>query len=240
MIGQFFAHHPLQAIIEAGLEGELGRLDVDSDAKPTAARILLGCYAVFGGDASAAADLVRGLNAPVELVPPNDQSWRDLFVDIYGSRLSDRPMRTFATHRLRRLDLAPMMRVSAPFKVCPLNLELAEQLACDELRPNGLSTYANAGDLLSRGAGFGVVHGDRLASAATSYTRSSTRIEVAISTHPDYRGRGLAQAAAAAMLDWCLSRKLQPEWSASNPVSKRLALRLGYRPAQLCDIFYLE
>lgn len=242
MIGQLFAQHPLRAVIDAGLEGELGTLDVDSVDKPTVARLLIGCYAILAGDASApaAADLIQGLDAPLEFVPPNDQAWRDLLIDTYGVRLSDRPMRTFATHRLSRLDLAPMMQVSAPFQVRPLSLELAQQLACEELRPNGLSTYADAADLLRRGAAFGVVDGDRLASAATSYTRSSSRIEVAIATHPDYRGRGLAQAAAAAMLDWCLSRRLQPDWSAANPVSKRLALRLGYSPAQLCDIFYLE
>jgi hypothetical protein len=38
----------------------------------------------------------------------------------------------------------------------------------------------------------------------------------------------------------CLRRGLLPEWSASNPVSKRLARSLGYRPDVLCDIVYYE
>jgi hypothetical protein len=46
--------------------------------------------------------------------------------------------------------------------------------------------------------------------------------------------------AAAAMLAACLERGLRPEWSAADPISKHLAISLGYRPAALCDIFYLE
>jgi len=36
----------------------------------------------------------------------------------------------------------------------------------------------------------------------------------------------------------CLRRDLRPEWSAANPVSKRLARSLGYRPGPLCDIVF--
>jgi hypothetical protein len=42
------------------------------------------------------------------------------------------------------------------------------------------------------------------------------------------------------MLRKCLEAGLRPEWSASNPVSKRLALDLGYRPAALCDVFFFR
>jgi len=37
----------------------------------------------------------------------------------------------------------------------------------------------------------------------------------------------------------CLENGLRPKWCASNPISKRLALSPGYRPAALCDIFFL-
>ena len=36
-----------------------------------------------------------------------------------------------------------------------------------------------------------------------------------------------------------LVRNLIPCWSASNPVSKRLAERLGYRPAGECEVLLL-
>ncbi len=33
---------------------------------------------------------------------------------------------------------------------------------------------------------------------------------------------------------------LVPAWSASNPVSQRLAVRLGYEPAGVCEVLYLH
>ncbi len=41
------------------------------------------------------------------------------------------------------------------------------------------------------------------------------------------------------MLLHCLERGLEPGWVASNPISKRLALSLGFRSGELCDVFYL-
>jgi predicted GNAT family acetyltransferase len=61
---------------------------------------------------------------------------------------------------------------------------------------------------------------------------------VAIATRPAFRGRGLAAATAARLLRECLERGLTPRWSASNPVSQRLAVRLGYRPAGVCEVLY--
>lgn len=55
-----------------------------------------------------------------------------------------------------------------------------------------------------------------------------------------FRGRGLAAVAAAALIRECLRLGLEPSWSASNPVSKRLALRLGYRPGRQCEVLYLR
>jgi hypothetical protein len=37
-----------------------------------------------------------------------------------------------------------------------------------------------------------------------------------------------------------LARRLVPCWSASNPVSKRLAVRLGYRPAEECEVLLMR
>jgi len=75
-----------------------------------------------------------------------------------------------------------------------------------------------------------------LACQATSYTLSSRYLEVAIATRPAFRGRGLAMTVAARLLHESLRRQLVPCWSASNPVSKRLAVRLGYRPAAECEV----
>jgi GNAT superfamily N-acetyltransferase len=232
----------LRAVIDCVLEKRLGRAVTDDAAIPSSARLDIGCYAIFGGDASTpgAARLVREAPAPIELVGPDDQAWRDLFVAVHGSRLSDRPMRTFANHALDRERLRAMAdAVPDGFEVRRLDVDLARQLD-DALVPHGLQTYPSVEEFIEHGLGFGVLRSGRLASVSTSYTRSIDRVEVSIATHPDFRGRGLARVAAATMLGHCMDQGLSPEWSASNPVSKHLALTLGYLPGPICDIFYLE
>ncbi len=139
----------------------------------------------------------------------------------------------FAGHRTLRAI------VEAAVKSRQGRAELAAQLDA-ELEPHGLQAFSSAAALVEAGLGFGIMAGDRLASAATSYTRSSHYLEVAIATRVAFRGRGLAAIAAAALLCECLRHGLEPCWSASNPVSKRLAARLGYRPAGVCEVFFLR
>jgi predicted GNAT family acetyltransferase len=64
-------------------------------------------------------------------------------------------------------------------------------------------------------------------------------VEVAIATRAAFRGRGFAAAASARLLLEAVARRLAPHWNASNPVSQRLAVRLGLRPAGTCEVLYL-
>jgi GNAT superfamily N-acetyltransferase len=233
----FASHRTLRAIVEAGVEGRQGTVARDGDA----ARLSLGCYHVFGGDpASAGARrLLESAAGPRELIYGNDAAWRALILDVFGDRVFDRPMEEFDPCGLDDAALAAVEASLPPdFTLRRLDTDLAAQLD-RELEPHGLQVFASPRQLADEGLGVAIVHGDRLACAATSYTRSSRYVEVAIATHPDFRGRGLAAVAAAALVRECLRRGLEPCWSASNPVSKRLAERLGYRPAAECEVLFL-
>jgi hypothetical protein len=127
----------------------------------------------------------------------------------------------------------------AGFDLQPFDSGLTSQLDRD-LEPHALQVFESAQDFLDRGLGVGAVHDGQLACAATSYTRSSRSVEVAIATREAFRGRGLAAATAARFLRDSLTQGLAPCWSASNPVSQRLAVRLGYRPAGVCEVLYLR
>ena len=238
----FQDYRTLRGVIDAVLEGKLGTVTADDVEAPRVARLDLGCYAVLGGDEAhaLAAELISAVRAPREILVPDRQGWRDLLHEIHGERLSDRPMRTFVSHALDATHLRELSAgVAEAHELVPLNASLAGQLD-EELTPHALQVFPSAEALASEGIGFGVVNKGRLVSAASSYAVSSRRVEVAVATRPSHRRRGLARAAAARMLLSCLEAGLVPEWSASNPVSKRLALSLGYRPGAMCDVFYLE
>lgn len=234
----FAGYRTLRAIVEAGGEGRHGTIVRDG----AAARLSLGCYHVFAGDAGSpgARRLVASAAGPRELIYGNDPAWRELILEVFGERVFDRPMEEFDPSALDDASLAAVeATLPAGFELRRLDAALAAQLDA-ELEPHGLQVFASPRRLAEQGLGMAVVQGDRVACAATSYTRSSHYVEVAIATRPAFRGRGLAAVAAAALIRECLRRDLEPCWSASNPVSKRLALRLGYRPGGTCEVLYLR
>jgi GNAT superfamily N-acetyltransferase len=207
------------------------------------ARLDVGCYAVMGGDcrAPAARWLLETVEAPREIVYGSDPGWRDVILDTFGERVSDRPMRGFLTDALDPAKLRELAgRIPAGYASRPIDAALARQLD-DGLLPHGLRTYPSPEELAAHGIGRGIVTADgELVSAATSYARSSQKVEVALSTRPDHRGRGLGEVVAAGLLLDCLERDLEPCWSAANPVSQRLALRLGYREGGVIEVLGLE
>lgn len=234
----FARHGTLRAIVEAAVEGRQGRVERDGEV----VRLGLGCYEVFGGDPESpgARRLVEGAARPRELIYGNDPAWRALILDVHGHGVFDRPMDELDPSGLDDATLAAVEAGLPPdLALRRLDAGLAAQLD-GELEPHGLQVFPSAAALAAEGLGFGIVQGDRLASAATSYTRSSHYVEVAIATRPAFRGRGLAAIAGAALMRECLRLGLEPCWSASNPVSKRLARRLGYGAGGVCEVLYLR
>lgn len=232
----------MRAVIDGVLEAGLGSIRVDDPADPKVARLSIGCYEIFGGNASlpAASRLAQDLPSPKELIYGNDPAWRQLLCDIFDARVKDRPMETFDPENVDLARLrAGAKSLPAPYEIRPLDEMLVSQLEAD-LEPHALQVYPSASAFLSRGAGFGAVADGVLACAATTYTATRQRAEVAIATRREHRGRGLAFATCARLMAHCLERGIEPLWNASNPVSKRLAVRLGFVAAGVCEVQYLS
>ena len=240
--GLFRPDDPLLAVIQGGFKSGLGRFTVDDPATPRVARLSLGCYEAFAGDPTlpAARQLAAEVTAPIELVYGNDPGWRSLILEIHLGRVRDRPMQCFDTGALdaSRLRARPA-RLPAGYELRPLDAPLVAQLDA-ELEPHALQVYASPATFLAAGFGYAVVVGDRLIASASTYTLAPGHAEIAIATRAAHRGQGLAEVVGARMLLHCLEQGIEPHWSASNPVSQRLALRLGYRPGEICEVLYLQ
>ncbi len=237
-----FDHHTeLRAVIDAVLEGRAGEIDLVADQAPTAAVLRVGCYHILGGEAESptAEILVREADRPTEIVYAGEP-WRRLIVAIHGDNATPDPMQGFDASRLDKAALARMSdEVPAGFDLRRMSLADAESLG-PELSPHGMQVYDSAEALIDRGVGYVAASGDQLACVASSYGASAERVEVAISTAESWRGRGLATVTAAHLLLHCLRRGITPEWNAANPVSQRLAERLGYRAAGTVTILRLS
>ena len=241
-LAALFERHRLRAVVDAAVEGRLGSVTSDHPERPSVARLSLGCYAIVGGDPGhgSARELLEAVEPPREIVYGNDAAWRRLVLEVHGARVSDRPMRLFDASRLDRSTLARLASTCPPeYRLTRMDASHACQLD-RELEPHALQVFGGPEHFAREGFGYGIVTPDgTLACAATSYTVSSRHMEVAIATRVAHRGHGLAAIAAAALMVHSLDAGLEPAWSASNPVSKRLAERLGYVPADECEVLLL-
>lgn len=92
----------------------------------------------------------------------------------------------------------------------------------------------NARDFLDHVGGWRAEsNGFRGALAFTSF-RLGDEPEIGIETHPDARGRGLATAVAARMIEHLSEHGITPVWSCreSDHASVALARKLGFRPVR--------
>ncbi len=242
-ISTLFEDHPhLRAVIDAVLEDRQGTI-VNVEDPPRAALLELGCYYVPGGDAGhpAARRLLAGLEGPKELVVADDDRWRELLSDVFGDRVRDRSMKAYlpaADMSLTRLD-ALAGELLAGYELVDIDLPLARQID-DSLTPHGIQVFGGPEGFVRDGLGVCARRDGAPACVATAYALSAHECEVAISTHVDHRGQGLATAVSAALLAVCLRRGVVPHWNASNPVSQRLALRLGFEEVGVCEILMLD
>ena len=90
-----------------------------------------------------------------------------------------------------------------------------------------------ADDFLSKGVGFSLFHEGKLASTAYSAFIFEEMLELGIETIEEFQGKGLAQYACIALIDYCLGNGYKPIWSCrlENTASYRLAQKLGFEPS---------
>ena len=90
--------------------------------------------------------------------------------------------------------------------------------------------FASARDLVEQGFAQIVRRGADIACVGCTFTVYDEGMELGIATHPAYRGLGLATAAAARAALEALDRGWKLNWDAANPISLRLACKIGFEP----------
>lgn len=89
---------------------------------------------------------------------------------------------------------------------------------------------------LANGIGFCIMHGNEIAASAFSATVTAEYIDIGAETMPDYRRKGLAKIAAAAVMQEVLALEKKPCWAhhAANLGSLKTAEALGFLPVRIC------
>ena len=223
-----FAGFPgLHGCLDAALEGTMGRAWVDDASRPAIGLIQLDFFFIAGDpNAPAAEEAVRAVETRASIATSSSQ-WAPLLRRVYGERLRPHTRVEFDSGAWDRARLRGFIdALPDGFALRRITIEDAARFA--ELAPSLVYNFPSLQDFVARGAGFGIEHEGRFVSGCSSFAICSRSLEFEIQTHPDFRQRGFACATAAAMIEHCIERGLEPSWDAHNDMSAALATKLGF------------
>jgi len=228
LVEHLFQNHRRKRIdIDATLEGITGSVSVDNPVSPKVACIQSGGYSMYGGDPTlpAACTLLKSCSRSIVV---EDAPWEQALVTVHGDALGNFVRHEFCADNLDRVHLCALKaKLPSGCQIHALDAKLAHQVVA-EIGSLCLGAFQTPVKQVACGPGYCVIQGSRALSAATPAVVCRTGIDIQITTHPDFRRRGLATAVSAALILECLERKIEPHWSAANDWSADLARKLGY------------
>ncbi|MFS0780441.1 GNAT family N-acetyltransferase [Bacillus sp. 1P06AnD] len=231
------------AIVLSAIQGHMGEIWVNRSDKPTAAQIKVGIFVYYAGEpvGDGVNELLGNLTEDSLVIVENDL-WKRRIEEWHAGNFEK-------FHRFRfkkdpaHLNISHLQNILAKlpdgYEIRRIDEEIIKDPALHELSPDFTGHFDSASDFLSRGIGFVILKGGTITCGASSYSIYDQGIEVEIATYPDYRRKGLASVAAAALMLGCLENGLYPSWDAANANSARLAEKLGYIMDEPYDTYYI-
>ncbi|MBQ6383586.1 MAG: GNAT family N-acetyltransferase [Clostridia bacterium] len=139
-----------------------------------------------------------------------------------------------------------MMKPACSF-IIPDNTELPagyrltdmDETAFDQHPFSHGENYSGWAAFQADGSGAVVYHGREIVAAASSFLSVGNEVELDVSTREDHRGRKLAAACVARMLQDCMKRGITVHWDAQNDVSRYLAEKFGFEAEQEYSVYWL-
>ncbi len=99
--------------------------------------------------------------------------------------------------------------------------------------------YSGWAAFQAEGSGAVICHGGEIVAAASSFLSMNNEVELDVSTLEDHRGKKLATACAARMLQNCMKRGITVHWDAQNDISRHLAEKFGFEAEQEYSVYWL-
>lgn len=218
-------------------QGHMGEAWCNDGEELCCAKIILGDFCFFDGDAShpQARELVAHLPQdkpfPEWYLVGADEAWYQLIEEVWGERAeafdrySIRKDTVFDKEKLRNFA----ENVPEGYTICRINGQLYHRVMENPWSWDGCIQFDSEEDFLKRGLGFVVVHKGEVVAQASSYSIYDNGLDITISTRKDHRQKGLAKAAVSTLILAALERGWYPNWDARTLISVSLAEQLGYR-----------
>ena len=205
----------------------MGTAHANDAVRPAVALLHLDFHLLAGDpDAAGGEEAARIPSSPATIVT-SSTDWEPLLRRVWGDAIQTRTRVAFQSGAWDRPRLRGFIE-GLPDGFALKRVSGADAGRFAELADSLVYSYPSLEEFAAWGVGFGIEHDGRFVSGCSSCALSSRRLEFEIQTHPDFRRRGLATAAAASMIEHCIDRGLEPCWDAHNDVSAMLAAKLGF------------
>lgn len=227
--------------IDCVIEGQMGQARVDNIESPTVFALEVGSFRYFAGDATSAGGqrLLDGLQ-PYSFLMPSAPGWFEAIQARYSERLIGIDRFRFGSESLTIEHLHRLILQSEIHQeIKAMDVDFARQLWKRDHFID-LSDYDSPEDFVKRGIGYYMEHDGDVIGAAYASLVCSRGIEVSLFVEDAFRRRGIATILASHLLQWCLERRLHPNWDAANLMSCGLAEKLGYQPLGGYRAYYLK
>ena len=132
----------------------------------------------------------------------------------------------------------------AEFQLKRIDASLAKQLLTQNFSEYWVEVINYLGGperFVTEGIGFCITEDKKICSLIMGYKASfplTGSVELDIVTHPDYRGRGFAMIVSAKLIEHLLSNGIKPHWDAANPISAKIAQKLGFSKPEPYKCYY--
>lgn len=218
-----------ETMVWSCLQGVMGSVYAPDEEHPRSAAAQLNDFCFFTGEPIR--ELVELDFARDLILTPRNAAWEKMIASVFGDRVQRQTRYAikkdpdcFDIHKLSGL----MACLPKSFQIAQINRECYRQCMENEWSRDLVSAYPTYEDFARLGLGFVVLENGCIVSGASSYSSYRGGIEIEIDTRQEYRRRGLAAAAGAALILECIRRGWYPSWDAQNKASVALAEKLGY------------
>lgn len=130
------------------------------------------------------------------------------------------------------------------FQMKRVDIEAAKQILSQNFSKNwveNINYFGGPEKWVKEGVGFCIQEGEKIVCMVMGYKTSipiTQSMEIDIATYPDYRGRGFATLVSAKLIEYSLKKGIEPHWDAANPLSVKLAEKLGFTDPEPYNFYY--
>ena len=231
----------MSAIISGSIDHQRGTIYVDSLDDPKVAWWSFSVLNAVAGDSKLdAARYIIEQFPYIRVLNVANEDWENLVRSLWREELYTMPRTRLSEETL---DIKHLRKLKEPlpegFMLQKVDRESLDNLADAAMAYHILQFFGTPDDFIENGFGFCIKHGEKVVSMASTYTPYSNAIEIEIDTFdsPEYRRKGLATAAGAALLEYALDNGLTPNWDAQTQISVKLAQKLGYTNPEPYEVF---